>query len=53
MELAAFALSGRLFTAELRAGTARELPARGPVIDPRPSPDGLHVEYVGRGAPCG
>ncbi|MFJ9537839.1 prolyl oligopeptidase family serine peptidase [Streptomyces sp. NPDC101225] len=46
VELASFALSGRLFTAELRAGTARELPAAGPVIDPRPSPDGRHVAYV-------
>ncbi|MCF0086764.1 MULTISPECIES: S9 family peptidase [Streptomyces] len=50
VELASFALSGRLFTAELRAGTARELPAAGPVIDPRPSPDGRHVAYVARGA---
>ncbi|MEU6544286.1 alpha/beta fold hydrolase [Streptomyces sp. NPDC046859] len=50
VELASFALSGRLFTAELRAGTARELPVRGPVIDPRPSPDGRHVAYVARGA---
>ncbi|MFJ3581194.1 prolyl oligopeptidase family serine peptidase [Streptomyces sp. NPDC090127] len=50
VELAAFALSGRLFTAELRAGTARELPAPGPVIDPRPSPDGRHVAYVVGGA---
>ncbi|MGW0077789.1 prolyl oligopeptidase family serine peptidase [Streptomyces cellulosae] len=50
VELAAFALSGRLFTAELRAGTARELPVPGPVIDPRPSPDGRHVAYVARGA---
>lgn len=49
VELASFALSGRLFTAELRAGTARELPARGPVIDPRPSPDGRHIAYVARG----
>ncbi|CAL9459734.1 Dipeptidyl aminopeptidase 4 [Streptomyces sp. enrichment culture] len=49
-ELASFALSGRLFTAELRAGTARELPVAGPVIDPRPSPDGRHVAYVARGA---
>ncbi|PZG72302.1 S9 family peptidase, partial [Streptomyces sp. NTH33] len=31
VELASFALSGRLFTAELRAGTARELPVPGPV----------------------
>ncbi|MGW0143076.1 prolyl oligopeptidase family serine peptidase [Streptomyces calvus] len=50
VELASFALSGRLFTAELRAGTARELPAPGPVIDPRPSPDGRHIAYVARGA---
>ncbi|MEU2282891.1 prolyl oligopeptidase family serine peptidase [Streptomyces sp. NPDC013178] len=50
VELAAFALSGRLFTAELRAGTARELPVAGPVIDPRPSPDGRLVAYVAQGA---
>ncbi|MFE5487039.1 prolyl oligopeptidase family serine peptidase [Streptomyces sp. NPDC056527] len=50
VELAAFALSGRLFAAELRAGTARELRVPGPVIDPRPSPDGRHVAYVTRGA---
>ncbi|KUM74495.1 S9 family peptidase [Streptomyces curacoi] len=50
VELASFALSGRLFTAELRAGTARELPVPGPVIDPRPSPDGRHIAYVTRGA---
>ncbi|WP_425829942.1 prolyl oligopeptidase family serine peptidase [Streptomyces fractus] len=49
-ELAAFALSGRLFTAELRVGTARELRVPGPVLDPRPSPDGRHVAYVSRGA---
>jgi dipeptidyl-peptidase-4 len=50
VELASFALSGRLFTAELRVGTARELPVRGPVIDPRPAPDGRHVAYVARGS---
>ncbi|MFI6250446.1 prolyl oligopeptidase family serine peptidase [Streptomyces sp. NPDC051016] len=50
LELASFALSGRLFTAELRAGTARELTVPGPVIDPRPSPDGRHVAYVTEGA---
>ncbi|MEU6388741.1 alpha/beta fold hydrolase [Streptomyces sp. NPDC046939] len=49
-ELAAFALSGRLFAAELRAGTTRELRVPGPVLDPRPSPDGRHVAYVVRGA---
>ncbi|MGW1909360.1 prolyl oligopeptidase family serine peptidase [Streptomyces sp. NPDC002076] len=50
VELAAFALSGRLFAAELRAGTARELRVPGPVIDPRPSPDGRHIAYVAQGA---
>ncbi|MEU0332729.1 prolyl oligopeptidase family serine peptidase [Streptomyces sp. NPDC006193] len=50
VELASFALSGRLFTAELRAGTTRELRVAGPVVDPRPSPDGRHVAYVARGA---
>ncbi|MGW7406366.1 prolyl oligopeptidase family serine peptidase [Streptomyces sp. NPDC054833] len=50
LELASFALSGRLFTAELRAGTARELRVPGPVIDPRPAPDGRHVAYVAGGA---
>ncbi|MFD8374104.1 prolyl oligopeptidase family serine peptidase [Streptomyces sp. NPDC059688] len=50
VELASFALSGRLFTAELRAGTARELRVPRPVIDPRPAPDGRHVAYVARGA---
>ncbi|MEU1311141.1 alpha/beta fold hydrolase [Streptomyces cinnamoneus] len=45
-ELAAFALSGRLWVAGLRGGTARELPVPGPVADPRPSPDGRHVAYV-------
>ncbi|MQY34978.1 Dipeptidyl aminopeptidase 4 [Streptomyces sp. RB17] len=50
LELASFALSGRLFVAELRAGTARELRVPGPVIDPRPSPDGRHIAYVAQGA---
>ncbi|MFD0055176.1 prolyl oligopeptidase family serine peptidase [Streptomyces sp. NPDC127168] len=49
VELASFALSGRLFTARLRAGTARELSTPGPVIDPRPSPDGRHIAYAARG----
>ncbi|MDX2525954.1 prolyl oligopeptidase family serine peptidase [Streptomyces europaeiscabiei] len=50
VELASFALSGRLFVAELRAGTTRELDVPGPVIDPRPSPDGRYVAYVTGGA---
>ncbi|GAA5009273.1 hypothetical protein GCM10025734_52300 [Kitasatospora paranensis] len=44
--LAAFALSGRLFAADLAAGTSRELPAEGPVLDPRPAPDGTLVAYA-------
>ncbi|MFH9807373.1 prolyl oligopeptidase family serine peptidase [Streptomyces olivaceus] len=50
VELAAFALSGRLYAAELGSGSVRELAAPGPVIDPRPAPDGRHVAYVARGA---
>lgn len=50
VDLAVFALSGRLFTAGLRDGATRELPVPGPVIDPRPSPDGRHVAYVSGGA---
>ncbi|MFF7201592.1 prolyl oligopeptidase family serine peptidase [Streptomyces sp. NPDC008141] len=50
VELAAFTLSGRLHTAELRAGTARELPVPGPVIDPRPSPDGRWIAYAAQGS---
>ncbi|WP_405686929.1 prolyl oligopeptidase family serine peptidase [Streptomyces sp. NBC_01387] len=50
VELAAFALSGRLFTAELRAGSTREIRVPGSAIDPRPSPDGRLVAYVTGGA---
>ncbi|MBA3311114.1 MAG: S9 family peptidase, partial [Nocardioidaceae bacterium] len=35
VETAAFALSGRLFIADLRAGTTTELTAPSPVADPR------------------
>ncbi|MEV6983337.1 prolyl oligopeptidase family serine peptidase [Sphaerisporangium sp. NPDC051017] len=50
--LAAFALSGRLYTVALHdpAATAAELPASGPVIDPRPDPTGARVAYVSGGA---
>ncbi|WP_441250402.1 alpha/beta fold hydrolase [Kitasatospora sp. McL0602] len=44
--LAAFALSGRLFAADLTTGTTRELPAAGPLVDPRPAPDGSCVAYA-------
>ncbi|MGC5361093.1 alpha/beta fold hydrolase [Streptomyces sp. DT24] len=49
-ESAAFALSGKVYVADLRAGSARALPVPGPVLDPRPSPDGRHVAYVAKGA---
>ena len=51
VELAAFALSGRLFVADLR-GRRRRANCRvpGPVVDPRPSPDGRRVAYVAGGA---
>jgi dipeptidyl-peptidase-4 len=47
--IAAFALGGRLFVADLRSCTTRELAVDGPVFDPRPSPPGDRVAYV-RGA---
>ena len=57
--LAAFALSGRLFTADLRAEPTtpenagpgvRVLATPTPVIDPRPDPTGAHIAYVAEGA---
>ena len=50
--LAVFALSSRLFVADLAAEAAprRELPAAGPVVDPRCPRTARHVAYVGDGA---
>jgi len=49
--VAAFALSGRLWLAALDGAPAvRELPAAGPVVDPRPDPTGTQVAYVAGGA---
>ncbi|WP_435613027.1 prolyl oligopeptidase family serine peptidase [Streptomyces sp. bgisy159] len=50
VELVSFTLSGRLFTARPASGEVRELRVPGPVIDPRPSPDGGCVAYVAGGA---
>ena len=47
--VAAFALSSRLFVADLSGTGARELPAAGAVLDPRPSPDGTLVAYAAGG----
>lgn len=52
--MAVFALSSRLFIAPLHdtgsggATGVRELPAQGPVIDPRPDPTGAQVAYASR-----
>src|SRR4051812_30194695 len=46
---AVFALSSRLWLADLAAGGARELPAAGAVIDPRLDPTGTWVAYVAEG----
>jgi dipeptidyl-peptidase-4 len=48
--LAAFGLSGRLFACDVAAGRTREVPATGPCLDPRLSPDGGAVGYVDDGA---
>jgi dipeptidyl-peptidase 4 len=53
VRIAAFALSGRLFVADLADpdGTPpRELVVPGPVLDPRPDPTGAHIAYVADGA---
>jgi dipeptidyl-peptidase-4 len=55
LRLAAFALGGRLFAADLDAAAGnhgdpgawvRELPVAGPMIDPRPDPTGRLVAYA-------
>jgi dipeptidyl-peptidase-4 len=48
--IAAFALSSRLWIADLDDGEVGELPASGAVVDPRLSPDGRYVAYVAGGA---
>ncbi len=51
VSIAAFALSGGLYTADL-VGTAgvRALEVDGPVLDPRPDPTGRQIAYVCGGA---
>jgi dipeptidyl-peptidase 4 len=54
--IAAFALSGRLFVADLvdrgpeSEATVRVLATPVPVLDPRPDPTGAHIAYVADGA---
>jgi dipeptidyl-peptidase-4 len=49
-KVAAFALGGRLFRADLVGGAVTELETAGPVIDPRPDPTGQRIAYVTGGA---
>ncbi|MFJ9852321.1 prolyl oligopeptidase family serine peptidase [Streptomyces sp. NPDC101150] len=46
--LVAFALSGALWAVRTDGGAPFSVPAAGPVIDPRPSPDGHVIAYVSR-----
>ncbi|MGI8330729.1 prolyl oligopeptidase family serine peptidase [Actinomadura scrupuli] len=47
VSLAAFALAGQLFTADLRTGAVRALEtAQTPAFDPRPDPAGRRIAYV-------
>jgi dipeptidyl-peptidase-4 len=50
VRLAVFALAGRLVLVDLLEGAARELPAGGPVDDPRLDPTGRRIAYVVEGA---
>ncbi len=52
LRLAVFALSGRVYVADLTAAepTVREVAVQHPALDPRPDPDGRRVAYVGDGA---
>ncbi|WP_432095759.1 prolyl oligopeptidase family serine peptidase [Streptomyces sp. bgisy100] len=45
-ELAVFALDGSLWAVRTADGQPFRVPAAGPVVDPRPSPDGRHIAYV-------
>ena len=46
---AAYALSSGVFRTDLRTGEAAELPAEGPIIDPRFDPSGSRIAYVNDG----
>ena len=54
LSVAAFAVAGRIYLADLRAGpgepAVRALPAALPALDPRPDPTGRTVAYVHAGA---
>ncbi|MFI1095354.1 prolyl oligopeptidase family serine peptidase [Streptomyces sp. NPDC020917] len=47
---AAFTMAGGLWVVDVGGGRARQLPAVGPVVDPRPDPAGRRVAYTAGGA---
>ncbi|MFJ3160637.1 S9 family peptidase [Streptomyces kanasensis] len=50
VRLAVFAVGGALWAVRTRGGAPWRIPTAGPVVDPRPSPDGSSVAYVTGGA---
>ncbi|MER6118549.1 prolyl oligopeptidase family serine peptidase [Streptomyces sp. NPDC001743] len=50
VRLAAFALGGVLWAVRTDGGAPRRIATAGPVVDPRPSPDGSLIAYVSGGA---
>ncbi|MGN5637235.1 DPP IV N-terminal domain-containing protein, partial [Streptomyces sp. AC154] len=50
VRLVAFALRGALWVVRPEAGAPRRIRTPGPVVDPRPSPDGSLIAYVSYGA---
>ncbi|MFF3787017.1 prolyl oligopeptidase family serine peptidase [Streptomyces sp. NPDC001933] len=50
VRLAAFALDGELWVVRTDGGAPRRIRTTGPVVDPRPSPDGTLIAYVSGGA---
>ncbi|MFE4540169.1 prolyl oligopeptidase family serine peptidase [Streptomyces scopuliridis] len=46
----AYALGGDLWIVRTDGGAPRHVRTEGPVVDPRPSPDGAHIAYVSDGA---
>ncbi|MFE6497527.1 prolyl oligopeptidase family serine peptidase [Streptomyces sp. NPDC057748] len=50
VRLAAFALDGELWVVRTDGGAPRRIRTAGPVVDPRPSPDGTLIAYVSGGA---
>ncbi|MEU0283437.1 DPP IV N-terminal domain-containing protein [Streptomyces sp. NPDC006195] len=48
--IVAYALGGALWLVRTDGGAPWRIRTEGPVVDPRPSPDGAHVAYVSGGA---